>query len=190
VFKKVAQWFILAMIVSGVTFLSFKNNSTSPVKESANVTEEQASASLPVRLQIPSLNVDAEVESVGIAADGTMETPSLPLKTAWYNLGAKPGEKGSAVIDGHVNWENGSKGVFKDLHDIKPESLILVTDDRGNTHAFIVTRVATYDYKADATEIFTSKDDRAHLNLITCIGAWDKSKQSYTQRFIVFADLE
>jgi sortase A len=173
-----------------VTFLLYKNSLIVRDVTPKNITRPQASTSLPVRIQIPSLEIDSEIESVGIAPDGTMEVPSTPLKTAWYNLGVRPGDKGSAVIDGHVNWNNGDKGVFKDLHKIEIGSPLIIIDNQGKKLTFIVRSVASYNYNADATEIFTSKDDRAHLNLITCMGTWDKSVQSYSQRFIVFADLE
>lgn len=46
----------------------------------------------------------------------------------------------------------------------------------------------TYDALADATRVFRSDDGKAHLNLITCQGAWDKQAKQYSKRLVVFTD--
>jgi len=35
-----------------------------------------------------------------------------------------------------------------------------------------------------------SSDAKAHLNLITCEGVWDKVSKSYSKRLVVFTDRE
>src|SRR5665647_1830768 len=68
--------------------------------------QEQTSVGVPVRLKIPTINVDATVESVGLTPDGDMDLPKDPDDVAWYEL-ARPGEDGSAVMAGHYGtWEN------------------------------------------------------------------------------------
>jgi len=42
--------------------------------------------------------------------------------------------------------------------------------------------------QAVATDVFTSSDGKAHLNLITCDGIWDKNAAQYSERLVVFAD--
>src|SRR5215467_9873272 len=62
----------------------------------------------PSRLLIPAINLNAAVEEVGILSDGNfagdMATPSRnPWEhVGWYDAGPRPGERGSAVIDGHL----------------------------------------------------------------------------------------
>ena len=73
----------------------------------------------PARLKIPSLGVNAAVETVGIKADGTMDTPKNFDNVGWYSPGSKPGEEGSAVFAGHVNNGLMKKGVFENLSKIK-----------------------------------------------------------------------
>ncbi len=68
----------------------------------------------PVRLLIPSLNIDAQVESLGVDSSGAMETPHNIWKVGWYRGGPSPGGPGDAVIDGHVGLP-GSPLVFSGL---------------------------------------------------------------------------
>ena len=55
---------------------------------------------------------------------------------------------------------------------------------------FVVRATRTYDAAADARDVFISTDGKAHLNIITCDGKWDKSAGQYTKRLVVFADEE
>lgn len=143
---------------------------------------------VPLRIGIPSIAVDADVEKVSLAADGSMGVPKDPLNAAWYELGPHPGEIGNAVIVGHVNWIKGATGVFADLRKLKPGDVIDVQDDGGAIIAFVVRERRKYDAAADATGIFVSHDGKAHLNLITCDGSWVKSAKQYSERLVVFAD--
>lgn len=142
----------------------------------------------PVRIRIPRIAVDATIEKVALATDGTMGVPKHPLNAGWYEPGPRPGEVGSAAIAGHVNWINGSSGVFARLHQIKPGDKITVQDHEGAVISFIVREIKSYDAAADATDVFTSSDGKAHLNLITCSGVWDKLTKQYSQRMVVFSD--
>lgn len=118
-----------------------------------------------------------------------MEAPQTPDQVAWYKLGPRPGEAGSAVIAGHSGqWANGAHSVFDNLHKLRPGDTVLVEDKVGLTTRFIVRESRNYKPEADATAVFGSKDGKVHLNLITCEGVWDKTSKSYSQRLIVFAD--
>jgi sortase A len=54
-----------------------------------------------VRLQIPSIKVDAAIQYVGLTGSGSMEVPQGRADVAWYKFGPRPGDLGSAVIAGH-----------------------------------------------------------------------------------------
>ncbi|MFA6474738.1 MAG: class F sortase [Patescibacteria group bacterium] len=153
-----------------------------------NETPDVSAIGLPQRLKIPSIAVDAAVEAVGLTDDGSMAVPQDPLNGGWYELGPRPGETGSAVIAGHVDWYNGATGVFEDLNKLKTGDKITLEDSTGQLVSFIVRDSRTYDAEADATDVFTSNDNKAHLNLITCSGTWDKNAKQYATRLVVFAD--
>jgi len=184
----ILKWALIAVIVAGLGFFLFNHPRQSP--NSAQTADSQTIIGLPIRIQIPSINVDAVIEQVGLTPDGAMDVPKSPLNTAWYNLGTRPGETGSAVIDGHVNWLNNSKAVFFDLHSLKPGDKIIVQDESEKNIRFVVSKSRSLDPNADATEVFNSNDGLSHLNLITCEGVWNKTTNSYSQRLIIFADKE
>jgi LPXTG-site transpeptidase (sortase) family protein len=144
----------------------------------------------PTRLVIPSIAVDATVEKVALAADGSMDVPRRSSDAAWYSLGPRPGEAGSATVTGHFDSPYGGAAVFADLHKVKPGDAISVEDDTGAVTRFTVRKTRRYDAAADATDVFTSSDGGAHLNLITCVGAWDKRAKQYAERLVVFTDKE
>lgn len=149
-----------------------------------------SSVGLPVRLKITKINVNAAVEFVGLTADGIMGAPKSPTNVAWFNLGPRPGEKGSAVISGHYGWKDGISAVFDNLKKLKPGDKLLIKDEKGVNLTFVVREVRVFGEKEDASTIFYSNDEKAHLNLITCGGIWDKAKKSYSERTVVFTDKE
>jgi LPXTG-site transpeptidase (sortase) family protein len=144
------------------------------------------SPGLPVRLMIPAIGVIAGIQEVGVTAKGEMEVPSNIVDVAWFKLGLRPGEKGSAVISGHFDGKNGEEGVFFNLHKLKKGDKLFTEDDKGIITPFIVRGSRAYN-PGYAEEIFSS-NDKAHLNLITCDGVWNGAKDSYSKRLVVFAD--
>ncbi len=146
-------------------------------------------AGLPVRLKIPIINVDAAILQVGLTSGGAMDTPTTPDEVAWFNVGPRPGDTGSAVIDGHFGpWKNRQGSVFDNLYKLRTGDTVYVVDDKGVSIAFVVRQIRNYDAKADATGIFSSTDDQSHLNFITCEGMWNTFFRSYPQRLVVFTD--
>ncbi len=159
----------------------------SPVPAAKPVVE---SATSPARLRIPGIGVDAVIESVGLTTEGAMDVPQKPMNAGWYSLGPRPGEVGSAVIAGHVDWWGGANGVFKKLRTVTPGSRLSVVSETGKETFFVVREIRTYDAAADATGIFFSPDGKVHLNLITCEGEWDTRTKQYGERLVVFTDEE
>jgi len=159
-----------------------------PFAEAKAVQSAQSTIGLPVRIKIPTIHVNARIDHVGLMPDGSMGVPRIPGETAWYMLGPKPGHVGSAVIDGHVNWWYGARGVFENLKNLKKGDVITVQDDRGVTISFVVRAIRTIGQKEDASDVFRSYDGKAHLNLVTCAGTWDRAAKIYSKRLIVFAD--
>lgn len=120
-----------------------------------------------------------------------MDTPSRPDNVAWFNLGTRPGEIGSAVIAGHSGqWKDGRGSVFDQLRTLRPGDKLTIEGENRLSTTFIVRRTERYDPKADAADIFFSNDGKSHLNIITCIGPWDTILQGYSQRLVVFTDKE
>jgi len=143
---------------------------------------------LPIQLKIPAIGVDTVIRYSGLTTDGAMAIDSNPDEVAWYQLGPRPGEIGSAVIAGHYGWTSGVAAVFNGLKTLGIGDKILVTNNDGSAISFIVHDIKRYDPNADASDIFKSYDGKSHLNLITCDGIWDNAKQTYSDRLVIFAD--
>lgn len=166
---------------------SFRPEAQTKRFEAPLVAERQGD---PVRIAIPSIAVDAIVERVTLATDGSMGVPGDPGDAGWYALGPRPGESGSATIAGHVAWYGGATAVFSDLHRVAPGDTIVVENNDGTEVTFVVRETRTYAADADAREVFVSADGISHLNLITCVGEWDQEAKQYAERLVVFADRE
>jgi LPXTG-site transpeptidase (sortase) family protein len=143
---------------------------------------------LPVRLKIPAINVDASLDYVNLTTSGELGAPTTPAHAAWYDQGPRPGEKGNSIIDGHYGWVNNIPAVFDSLNKVHQGDNLYVQDDHNVTTAFVVTNVQTLGESQSTKDVFVSKDDKAHLNLITCSGTWNQTGQSYSKRLVVFAD--
>lgn len=151
----------------------------------------QASSDLPVRIEIPRIKIKAPLESVGLTFQGAVAVPKGLTNAAWYNLGPRPGEIGNAIIVGHYgHWKNGVQTVFNNLSKLRKGDKLYIKDKTGATLTFVVREFKTYRPSDDATDVFVSSDDKAHLNLITCEGTWDKISRSYSRRLVVFTDKE
>ncbi|OGL95055.1 hypothetical protein A2348_04795 [Candidatus Uhrbacteria bacterium RIFOXYB12_FULL_58_10] len=151
-------------------------------------TNEVLPDGTPVRIKILAIHVNAAVQRVALAEDGSMGVPALPTDVAWYSLGPKPGQIGSAVLAGHVDWYGGVTGVFADLDTLAPGDTVVILDDYGSEISFVVREVRAYGSGDDATDVFVSTDGVAHLNLVTCTGIWDRDAGQYTKRLVVFSD--
>lgn len=148
----------------------------------------EAQYGLPVRLTIPSISVDASIEYVGVTPSGAMDVPKGHQDVAWFQFGPHPGEVGSAVIAGHYGWKDNIPAVFDELSKLRKGDVVSVEDSAGAITTFVVRESRLLGENEDASDVFISKDGKAHLNLITCEGVWNASTKSYARRLVVFAD--
>ena len=144
---------------------------------------------IPVRLVVPAIEINASVESVGIRSDSDLATPTQhPWEDAgWYDMGPLPGERGSAVIDGHLDRPGGYPAVFWRLRDIQVGDDVQVIGSAGKAVHFRVTRIAYYRAdQAPLQDIFGNLGGR-YLNLITCAGDWIPGQHQTTLRLVVYS---
>jgi LPXTG-site transpeptidase (sortase) family protein len=184
-----------ALLVYFIPKISTHSSSSSVTARSVPVPNQEqvslpvkAGYGLPIRLKIPAINVDSTVEYVGLTSNGEMGAPKDQNAVAWFKLGIRPGDKGSAVIAGHYGIKNGKASVFDDLYKLHKGDKLYIEDDKGASISFVVHEIRRYDPKADASGVFASSDGKAHLNLITCEGVWDEVSKSYPARLVVFTD--
>ncbi|MGH4000578.1 MAG: class F sortase, partial [Pseudonocardiaceae bacterium] len=72
----------------------------------------------PVRIRIPTIDVDAPVSPLHVDENGVLPAPDGNHITGWWQQGPEPGEKGPAVIAGHVDSFRGPAVFFRlaELH--------------------------------------------------------------------------
>lgn len=160
--------------------------------EVGEMSEEQEQIpGLPVRLIIPSIDVDAEVQYVGLDPDGTgeMGVPSNFTDVGWYKYGVRPGMRGSAVIAGHLNGKEIPEAVFYDLHELAVGDEVVIMSAGRVGSIFRVVKVETYAYNDPTEDVFKSTDGKRKLNLITCGGEWLSDEDQYNERTVVFTEL-
>jgi sortase (surface protein transpeptidase) len=156
---------------------------------SAEAPASTLPASTPTRLRIPAIGVDARgLIDLGLRADGTMEVPADAPTVGWYAASPTPGERGPAVLAGHVDW-NHEKGAFYDLHTLEPGDEVLVDRADGSAALFQVMRVAQYPKDNFPTQEVYGDVEGAELRLITCGGELDRKARSYRDNVVVYAGL-
>jgi len=146
--------------------------------------------SVPVRIVIPAIGVDAPVTELGLNADGTVQVPPLDNHdlAGWYKGSSTPGANGAAVMLGHVDsWSGGS--VFFKIKDLKPGDKVNVVRANGSTAVFTVDGLQKAAKVAFPTSQVYGSPGYPALRLITCGGPFDAATGSYLDNIIVYAHL-
>ncbi|GAA1012328.1 class F sortase [Acrocarpospora pleiomorpha] len=140
----------------------------------------------PVRLNIPAIGVSTKVIALPLDREGRLVAPRQFDRVGWNKAGPEPGEKGVAVIAGHVDSKTGP-AVFYRLRQLSKGDRIHVHRKDGTKVTFTVQRVARYPKnRIPNTTVYTAKSG-THLRLITCGGTFDRSRGSYRDNIVVFA---
>ncbi len=141
-------------------------------------------------LSIPAINVRAGVLGMGLAPDGKMAVPDNFTEASWYNLGARPGNTGNAVIGAHVDNGGSIDGLFKRLKDLKIGDEVTMTDRNNKTLRFKIMDRNIYPYNLKDTRSVFGPAKTARLNLITCYGTFMPQLNTYDKRLVVVAELQ
>ena len=141
----------------------------------------------PVRLVIPSIHVNANIEARGLDSRRNLDTASDPNDVAWYDLGPVPGQAGNAIMNGHVDWWTGD-AVFTKLGAVRLGQTVSVVRADGRVLTFRIALLQRVGAGARLASLF-AHSDHATLTLITCAGVWNPITFSNTQRLLVTATL-
>jgi sortase (surface protein transpeptidase) len=146
-------------------------------------------ASTPVRVDIPRIGVHSRLLSLGLEHDGTIAVPSLAQAqlASWYNKGPTPGERGPAVLVGHVDTKKGA-AVFFSLGRLHPGDTVDVTRKDGKVAVFGVDSVEHVSKAHFPTQRVYGEVGFAGIRLITCGG--DFVGHHYTGNTIVYGHLK
>jgi sortase (surface protein transpeptidase) len=146
-------------------------------------------ASVPVSISIPSINIRARVIALGVTRGGAVEVPPLtkPFLTSWYDKGPTPGAPGAAVLFGHVDSAAVGPAVFYNLGELRPGDLIYITLRDKRTGVFKVYSAALYQKSTFPAEAIYGYTSWPSLRLVTCGGAFDTASGHYLGNTVVFA---
>lgn len=143
--------------------------------------------SAPRRVRIPGISVDAPVRPVGLDGEGWVAAPppADPNLAGWYTGGVSPGQKGAAVIVGHVDNDRGP-AVFYGLGALRKGHRVEVERADGGSAVFEVYGVEVFskeDFPGDRVYGPTAGPE---LRIITCGGRYRRGS-GYEGNVVVFA---
>jgi len=140
----------------------------------------------PARITISSIGVDAPVVDLNRNPDGTLEVPDWQ-DAGWWRRGPEPGERGPAVVVGHVDSQSGP-AVFSRLEELGAGDRVDIVLDDGGTTTYVVQRSERFPKDAFPTRDVYELTDGPELRLITCDGEFDEATGHYVDNLVVFAN--
>ncbi|MBO4252690.1 class F sortase [Streptomyces griseorubiginosus] len=201
--KKRAPWGVIALVL--LTGLALIRNGSGefdvgpPQPASAAAADSRVPGTFrsvqalpyaqPDRVRIPAIRVDAPVTPVGLDPDGWVAAPPPedPNLAGWFTGAVSPGEKGTAVVVGHVDNKQGP-AVFYGLGALKKGSRVEVARKDGKTAVFEIYGIEVFakaNFPGD--RVYGSKG-APELRVITCGGGFSK-QHGYDGNVVVFARL-
>ncbi|ARQ69582.1 class F sortase [Streptomyces marincola] len=143
----------------------------------------------PTRVRIPQLGTDVEVFGADLAPDGAPPSPSEEdaMRAAWYAGGVSPGERGAALLVGHLDTYDGP-AAFAGLGSLRPGENIEVDRADGRTAVFTVDSVEQYPKSDFPDERVYGAVENPQLRLITCGGRWTQDG-GYDSNIVAYARL-
>lgn len=159
-----------------------------PVSPVNHASKEELTSIKPASLSIPKLNIEVPIKEFGLDKKGNMELPENGKDVAWFEPGFLPGEKGNAVLAGHVDDEK-KPAVFFELKELEPGDEILLQDESGETLTFVVREKVAYQKDDAPLRTIFGPSEKRMLNLITCTGYFDREIHNYVERLVVFTEL-
>ncbi len=145
-----------------------------------------AHAAPPRRIQIAAIGVSARVIRLGLNKDGTIQTPNSWVEAGWYEHGPAPGERGPAVVVGHVDSKSGP-AVFYRVRALRRWDVIRIVRRDGTVVRFRVQRVERWPKSNFPTRRVYGPTRGAALRLVTCGGSFNSSTGHYIDNTIVYA---
>ncbi|MFE9449493.1 class F sortase [Streptomyces sp. NPDC006739] len=143
----------------------------------------------PIRIRIPSIRVDAPLTGLGLTRSGSLDVPPAGNKNlaGWYEAGTTPGEKGTAIVAGHVDNTDGP-AVFYDLGALRRGAAVELDRRDGSVALFTVDAVEVYQARDFPDDKVYGAARRPELRVITCGGGYSKTT-GYQGNVVVFAHL-
>ena len=146
-------------------------------------------SSVPARIRIPSIGVDAPVTGERLGPGRRLSVPSDTDRNlaGWFEDGPAPGSSGNAIMLGHVDTFQGP-AVFYNLGALHKGQAVDVTRRDHSTAVFSVDAIAVYAKDDFPSQKVYGPTNRPELRLITCGGGYTQST-GYLGNVVVYAHL-
>lgn len=142
----------------------------------------------PVRLCIPSVELSTKIVPVHVMPDGRLGVPKSSQVAGLFVDGVMPGQRGNALISGHVDNYKGP-AVFYPLKKLQPGAYIFLFDEKNNYLMYEVMEVESYFTKDAPLQRIFGDTSEYRMNLITCTGKYNRNKKEHEQRLVVYTRL-
>ncbi|MEU5367296.1 class F sortase [Streptomyces sp. NPDC005925] len=204
--RKRAPWGVIALVL--LTGLALIRNGSGefdvgpPQPASAAATDSQDAGvraksaalnplpySVPDRVRIPAIQVDAPVMPVGLDAEGWVDAPPPedPNLAGWFSGAVTPGERGTAVVVGHVDNKQGP-AVFYGLGALQQGNRVEISRQDGKTVVFEIYGIEVFSKNDFPSDRVYNSTGGAELRVITCGGGFSK-QNGYEGNVVTFARL-
>ncbi|MFC1436898.1 class F sortase [Streptacidiphilus sp. N1-10] len=146
-------------------------------------------ASVPVRVKIPAIGVDAPVTLLGLDSAGHLQVPDDTDRNlaGWYRNGPAPGTVGNAIIDGHVDTLQGP-AVFYLLGSLHKGATVEVDLRDRRAAVFTVDAIEVYPKDAFPSKRVYGPTRDPELRVITCGGGYSRAS-GYLGNVVLYAHL-
>ena len=135
---------------------------------------------------MPAVGISAPIVALELDDDGRLESPRQFSEAGWRRGGPEPGEKGAAVIAGHVDSRSGPAAFYR-LRDVARGDAIAVRRKDGTTVTFTVQRIEQAPKDDFPTQRVYGETALPTLRLVTCGGRFVGATGHYEDNVIVYA---
>lgn len=154
--------------------------------EEEEVREYTVAADRPRYLTVGKLGIyNSRILPMGLTSEGALDTPRNIFDVGWYEASGKPGQGGTAIIDGH-NGGPHVRGVFKNLPNLVEGDVIQIERGDGVVYHYkVIDNVEVLLSDADAYMVKAAQSPVAgkeSVTLISCTGEWSQQRGTYLSR--------
>lgn len=183
-----------ALIAAAAVIAAVSPAATTATPPAATGTSTQGTSSgapspglRPLQLQIPSIDVDADIVLIDVNDEGVLNPPDDLSIVGWWRKSARAGAtEGQTVITGHSAAQ--VEGVLDNLPEAQNGARVIIKTAKRGTVEYVVTGQVELNHKqlADqAVELFGQDRDVNRLVLVTCSdyrnGVWNKNTIVFAQ---------
>ncbi|MDR1663792.1 MAG: class F sortase [Clostridiales bacterium] len=161
--------------------------SPSPPVPSLPAISPEPLTAWPVRLYIPAISVDAEIQDVGIEinekGNETMGVVPSASVVSWLRERAIPGNEGNAFLAGHNRWQ-GERGQLLELDSLQIGDEMTIEYSDGTRLSFLMESVFVYALETAPAGQIMAEGGEARVTVITCKDPYNPSIGTSDNRIV------